>query len=236
MSHCQASHAPLPNMFTLRGARMKHHLIGLGLLFEALLATGCATSSLDGGSLDAAKDLARAEIGAPSPSPRRVAAPGGLEWGLDAQAYPAGAILALHVAAPLSDHDLAFVRAGYNATDRQNFGKHDEEQGGGPGMGLGYRHYFSQHFTGWFAGARVDLWALEIDWKDQNGGAPRQGSSDVLVFQPTLEVGYGFALGQSGWRLDLTFSLGAEINLATEGEQVGEGAILLGGAALSRSF
>ena len=49
---------------------------------------------------------------------------------------------------------------------------------------------------------------------------------------PTVEAGYTFRLAQ-GWRLNLFAAGGAEINVSTDGEDVGEGAIgLLGFSCL----
>lgn len=209
-----------------------HRTRSLATLFHtAALATGCAAP--------AARSFADTSASDPLPhfSPAgENRLPDDLEFGFDAQVYPAGAILGVHANLPLSDNELAIARLGYNATDRSDFGKHDDEHGGGPGIGAGYRRYFGPDFTGWMAGARVDLWALNIDWKDRNGATTQRGSTDVLVLQPSVEGGYAFRLGDSGWRLDLTLSLGSEINVVRDGERVGEGPILLGGASLSRRF
>ena len=79
------------------------------------------------------------------------------------------------------------------------------------------------------SGTAQDVWDLEIDWEDPG---PVTGSTDVIVVQPTAEVGYGFRLGEDGWRVELTFGLGAEINVDTDGDDVGEGAIALLGVTL----
>jgi len=145
------------------------------------------------------------------------------------QGYPAGVIAAGHVRYALSDRDELSLRIGYNATDRQDFGEHDDERGGGLGGGIGYRRSLRPRGEGgWLWGARADLWDLEIDWKDDPSGAfpaGREGTTDVLVLQPTAELGYGWWL--EGARLELVLGLGAEINVDTAGEDVGEGAILL---------
>jgi len=147
-------------------------------------------------------------------------------WSLggELQAYPAGLQAMALVAHPISDADTLSLRAGYNATDRRDWGEHDEEDGGGPGVGLGYQHAFAPAADrSWIAGARLDLWWLDIDWKDDPS---RSGSTDVLVLQPVAEGGYRWRLSGGG-ALALTLSLGAEINVDTDGEDVGEGPILL---------
>jgi len=153
--------------------------------------------------------------------------------GLEVQAYPAGVISAAHVRRALSEHDTATLRLGYNDTNRRDYGEHDDEEGGGPGGGIGWRHYRGPEYTGWLYGARIDLWDLEIDWEEDDGS---RGTTDVLVLQPTVEGGYAFRLGDSPWRLELVAAFGAEVNVDTDGEDVGEGAIGLVGLTLTRAF
>ena len=155
------------------------------------------------------------------------------EGGPSLQIYPAGIIAGVEVRTPVGDDDVVSLRAAYNATDRQDFGEHDDEEGGGPGLGVGVRRYFSAERTGWHVGGRLDLWFLEIDWEDDAPAA--EGTTDVIVLQPTVEGGYGWEIG-SGWTLDLTASVGAEINLDEDGEDVGEGAIGLLGVTFIRAF
>lgn len=155
---------------------------------------------------------------------------GDLEWGAEAELYPAGVVVAGSGASPISENAVVFGRAGYNFTDRRDYGDHEDESGGGPGFGFGYRRWFGEERRGWFWGARADLWFLEIDWED--AGGTRSGTSDVIVLQPVGQGGYTWPVGD--WRLDLSASLGAEINVDTSGEDVGEGAILLLGVTWAR--
>lgn len=157
----------------------------------------------------------------------------GQPWSLggEVQGYPAGVILTVNARRQLSEHGALTVRTGYNFTERDDFGEHDDEDGGGPGFGVGYRHSFAPHSeNGWLAGGRVDLWFLQVDWEDDpNGSFPngRDGTTDVVVLQPTVEGGYGWRVGSG--RVELTLAVGAEINVHEDGEDVGEGAIgLLG--------
>ena len=88
--------------------------------------------------------------------------------------------------------------------------------------------------VGWI-GVRADYWFLDIDWEDPdaaNPGSIRSGSTSVQVFQPTVRFGWRKAL--SGVQIDVSTALGAEINVQTEGEAVGQGAILLVGLRVSR--
>jgi hypothetical protein len=153
-------------------------------------------------------------------------------FGIELQAYPAGVIAGLHGEYALSERDVLTARLAWNETDRGDFGEHDDEQGGGPGGGIGWRRFLGAGRSGWLFGARVDVWQLEIDWEDDLPAA-REGTTDVLVVQPSLEAGYRWRLGDSRWTFDLTGSLGVELNVDTDGEDVGEGPIGLIGATLT---
>lgn len=158
------------------------------------------------------------------------------EFGLggSVQAYPTGVIVG-HTANWINDTQHIELRGAYNFAERSDNGDHDDEDGGGPGIGAAYHRFFpAGDFTA-FYGARLDLWALEIDWKDQRNGANLRGSTDVVVLQPTAEVGMKFAPNQH-WDILLSLAGGAEINVDTDGEDVGEGAIGLIGFSAIRRF
>jgi hypothetical protein len=193
----------------------------------------------------AAAPSAPAVVAARVPSPRDLpasrpapavleeeAAPRQVSLGAELRAYPAGLIPGVYGEVALSEHGALTLGLAANVTDRDDFGEHDDEQGDGFGGGVGYRHYFGERHDLWFVGGRVDLWSLSIDWKDMPG-TPAQvsGTSDVLVLMPTAEVGYALALG-ARWRLMVFVAGGAEINVSTDGEDVGEGAIGLLGLSL----
>lgn len=157
--------------------------------------------------------------------------------GLDTQVYPAGVNSTARADWSVSEQRTLSLHAGYNNTERQDFGEHDDESGGGPGFGISGRHYWGEDYSGWFAGGRLDLWLLDIDWQDRPGTpAARAGQTDIVVLQPTALGGYRWKLGNSPWRLDLYAAGGVEINVSTAGEDVGEGAIGLLGLALSYAF
>jgi hypothetical protein len=157
---------------------------------------------------------------------------GPLQAGVELQAYPAGIIPAVHLRKSISDQDVITARIGSNITDRRDFGEHDDETGSGFGGGIGWRHFIkpSNPFaqaglqSGLLYGARLDLWSLDMDWKDPG----RSGSTDILVLQPTAEFGYGWTHVSLG-RFETTLGLGMEINVDTDGEEVGEGLIVLFG-------
>ena len=55
------------------------------------------------------------------------------------------------------------------------------------------------------------------------------------MLQPTVEGGYAFWLGED-WKLNVFGAFGAEINVKTDGEDVGEGAIGILGVSVVYSF
>jgi len=120
------------------------------------------------------------------------------------------------------------MHIGFNLTDRGDWGEKDDESGYGFGAGIDINRYMSQELTGLWLGARVDFWSMLIDWRDDT--LQVNADSRILVFQPTARVGYSFdGLGK---RMDATLGLGVERNIATHGEDVGQGAILLAGLRL----
>ena len=151
--------------------------------------------------------------------------------GVTVQAYPAGVILAARASLPIRARSTLTAHAAYNLTDRRDFGEHDNEEGRGPGFGLAFRRYLGALYEGVHLGARADLWFLEIDWEDD---APRRsGTTDIVVLQPTAQAGYTRTVANGRLVLEATVARGFEINIDTQGEAVGEGAILLGGLAMA---
>jgi hypothetical protein len=107
------------------------------------------------------------------------------EIGLELQAYPTGVVTSVGAKVPLEkDGRFLTFRVGYNEADR------DDEKGGGPGISAGWRRSFSNSERGWFAGARADLWFLEIDWIDLPG-TPGQTSGADVGQGPILLLGAG---------------------------------------------
>ena len=155
--------------------------------------------------------------------------------GLDIQVYPSGFIAAGNATFEVHDNWIAALYAGYNIAERQDFGEHDDESGGGPGFGGMVRYFFETIDAGWFSGARFDVWFLEIDWEDNRNGKREAGSSDITVLQPTMQVGYAWLIKEY-LSLETHASLGAEVNVSTDGEEVGEGAIILLGMTLHKKF
>lgn len=162
---------------------------------------------------------------------------------LETQAYPAGIIPGVRFDFNIGSNSYLTSRIGYNFTDRQDFGKNDNEEGGGPGFGIGYvkSDFLTQNLS---AHIRTDLWFMDIDWRDSQticGTAPPcfeqdiNGTSEIIILQPTVGIEYNIPFSTNLF-LKPSLSFGYEINIKTEGREVGEGAILLIGLNLGRHF
>ena len=152
--------------------------------------------------------------------------------GAEIQWYPAGFQFMITGEYALASHHALQGKLGYNLARRQDFSPfNDLENGGGFGVTLGYRYYFSDENKGVFAGVNTDLWKLTIDWEDADDLA-KTGTTNILVLQPTGEAGYMYAFKDSPLSIDIHLAAGYEINIVTEGAAVGEGAIILLGARI----
>jgi hypothetical protein len=151
--------------------------------------------------------------------------------GFEAQLYPSGGIFSVRGSIRTGDRDAFFGFLGFNVAERGNNGVHGSETGEGPGVGIAWRHFLGEDHGGWYFGVRTDVYALKIDWQDPGAF----GTTDIVVLQPTAQGGYTFDAGD-GWVIDVGASLGAEINVSTTGEPVGDGAILLLGLGTEYRF
>lgn len=147
----------------------------------------------------------------------------------EVRGYPSGAIVSGGLGRSFGDHWYGSAHAAYNVVERGDNGRFDNEEGGGFGFGATVDKYFQLGQNGWFVGGRAELFFLDIDYRDPG----RNGSSDVTVFQPTARAGYGWNFAGGHYGLTAALSLGAEINVATAGAAVGEGAVVLGGLAFT---
>ncbi len=160
-------------------------------------------------------------------------------FGIELQAYPAGIIPGIRFDLGVSENLNLNARIGYNFTNRRDWGKHDNEEGGGPGFGLGVEH------TGFLIEnlsiiARTDLWFMDIDWRKTENICPIvapcfdmdfTGTSEITVLQPTIGLAYLIPMTARVF-IKPSLSFGYEINVKTTGDEVGEGAILLLGFQL----
>ncbi len=149
--------------------------------------------------------------------------------GLELRAYPAGLIPAIRTDWSLASNFSLTAIAGYNLTDRRSWGEHDHESGHGPGGGLGLTRAFRPDRRGLRLGIRADLWHLGIDWRDSGS---REGNTKVWVLQPTGRIAYAWGNPSRKLRFELSANLGAEFNVSTRGERVGQGPILLLGLGM----
>lgn len=157
-----------------------------------------------------------------------------LDAGIELQQYPTGTVLTLRMNAPSSKALEATFRLGANIIYHRDLGVHDNEQGLGFGFSVGGRYWLNEEKHGLHVGVRSDFWYNRIDWYDDlEGGGRVDGQSDVFVVQPTAFVGWDLGLNDS-WRLVPSVALGAEINAWQDGEDTGQGAILLLGVQLVR--
>ena len=147
------------------------------------------------------------------------------------QWYPKGFISALHLAYNFPIHHSFQARIGYNRSTWKDLGKHDNEDGGGPGFSLGYRYYFLVRPHGFFLGARADLWRLTIDWRQGSN----TGRSKISALQPTAEMGYMFLINDLFF-ISPSIACGVQTNVQTDGQTVGDGFIILAGISAGWKF
>lgn len=141
---------------------------------------------------------------------------GSFEW------YPSGTVYGLHAAFNSRQHHSIHFKLGYNKTNRKDDGENDNEKGNGLGGTLGYRYYFKPFPHKFFIGARSDIWRMSIDWTKEM----QSGTTNTWTVVPAFEIGYTFFINDQAF-LTPSISNGAEINLKTDGQKVGQGFITL---------
>lgn len=152
------------------------------------------------------------------------------------QAYPTGLIPGVRVEKNFSEKHAVHLRLGYQLINHRDLGVHESEKGNGFGFSLGYKRYFKAGHEGLFLGGRSDVWLNTLDWMDNIGAANElKGTTMITVVQPTLEGGYAFLLGDQ-FIFAPSLGFGFEVNVRTEGEPTGQGAILLAGFLLGMRF
>ncbi len=158
-----------------------------------------------------------------------------LDVSFEFQAYPTGLIPGLRIEKGFADKHAVHLRIGYQWIRHRDLGEHDDERGTGYGFTLGYRKYFGEGFKGFSLSSRCDLWFNELDWKDDTPAGEVNGTSKITVVQPTIEAGYTFEFGNQ-MIFTPTAAFGYEVNVKTDGADVGEGAILLIGFEIGKRF
>ena len=142
--------------------------------------------------------------------------------GAQFQWYPSGTISGLHLAFNSKIHHSVLLQLSYNKVNRKDNGEKDNEKGSGWGGAIGYRYYFKPFPHKLFIGVKTDVYRMKIDWIQ----GILSGESRTWTLQPTFEIGYTFIINDQAF-ITPSISNGAEINLKTEGEKVGQGFITL---------
>ncbi|MEM9819522.1 MAG: DUF3575 domain-containing protein [Bacteroidota bacterium] len=158
-----------------------------------------------------------------------------LDFSFEFQAYPTGLIPGLRIEKPFHEKNAVHLRLGYNWIRHGSLGVQDDERGDGFGFSLGYKRYLKSSFRSWYLGLKNDIWFNELDWETEVQNATMRGTSKIIVVQPTLEAGHLFLL-KNNWIFTPSIAFGFEINVKTEGAEMGQGAILLLGFHFGRRF
>ncbi len=155
---------------------------------------------------------------------------------ISTQLYPTGIIPGLQLDQVIGENEAILFRIGYQFIDHRDLGVHDDEQGNGYGLTVGYKKYLHESPQKLYWAIKSDLWFNAIDWYDIEVNDNRIiGSTDITVLQPTAELGYQF-LFPSDFFINPSIAFGWEWNIKTDGEPTGQGAILLIGLQLGKRF
>lgn len=148
-----------------------------------------------------------------------------IDLGLSVQFYPAGIISTANAELFLKEKTSVIFRLGSNFANRKDFSPYnDNEKGNGFGGTIGYRKHFNLRKGNIIVGFNTDIWNMWIDWKNDIGEINQtQGTSYTLVLQPWVEGGYFFSIKQSPLQLGISTGFGREINVDTNGKNVGQG-------------
>ena len=160
----------------------------------------------------------------------------GGDVGFELQVYRTGVIPGVRFETDVDERSTFHLRLGAQYIRHEDFGVHDDERGDGVGFSLGYKRYLKRGYTGFSWGLRSDLWFNTLDWTDNPGTADElTGTTDVLVLQPTVELSW-LHLATPGLFVTPSVSAGFEINVMTDGEEVGQGFIFLLGLTVGTRF
>jgi hypothetical protein len=150
--------------------------------------------------------------------------------GFELQVYPTGLIPALCFEKQIKESSDLYFRLGANIFNHRDLGVQKEEKGSGIGFSMGYKSFFNNERKGLRWGLKNDIWFNKVEWKKPNNSDFTIEETRIIVLQPTVEISYIFGKGNVLYGPSL--AIGAEWNVKTEGEPVGEGLILLIGFQL----
>ncbi|MEZ4918910.1 MAG: hypothetical protein R2792_07345 [Saprospiraceae bacterium] len=159
------------------------------------------------------------------------------QWnlGLEVQGYPTGMISAVQLEYVTAKCHAFHMRAGYNMVRHRDQGVSDDERGGGPGFSLGYRHVYGPKSNQWHLGVRNDLWFNKINWEDLHAdGVLHSGTTRIVVLQPTVEAACRLPIPGTEFYYSPSIAFGFEVNVVTNGKEVGQGPILLLGLTVGK--
>lgn len=158
--------------------------------------------------------------------------------GIEFQAYPTGIIPGISFSEQLGSKGEVVIRLAANIIDHKDFGVQDSEIGKGFGGGFGFRRTLPFKNDLFYLGLRTDLWRNILDWEtfNLNGSVRSNGTTEVWVLQPTAELGLRLQKESTKWILQPSISFGREINIVTDGAEVGQGWILLLGITAGVKF
>ena len=140
-------------------------------------------------------------------------------------------IFGLHLAANAKIHSGFHALIGYNKIRSNDAGKHTLEEGGGPGIAIGYRYYIKVRPYGFFIGAGTDLWHLKIDWHDLGSN----GTTKTWALIPQAEIGYMILINDLFF-ISPSIGVGSQSNFGTQGEVVGDGFRFIPGISAGWKF
>ena len=170
-----------------------------------------------------------------------------VDWGLQYQGGANEKNIALSYAERDLPQNMREWYLGCRELDRSNTKLHEKEKARGCGLAFSWRYYFRPLFSSprvaprtssggsFFLGVRNDWWRLYYEWEDDlaqadNKDAVQKGRSTVDSLTPAAIVGWSF--GDATISYDIYFSVGNEFNVITDGKDVSDGSIILGGIGI----
>lgn len=157
------------------------------------------------------------------------------EASFNVQVYPTGIITQLALDKAVGEQSFIGLRAGSNVFQHRDLGVHDDEKGQGFGFTPSYTYYFNKNRKQWNISVKNDVWWSSVDWYDMVNNEMIEGSSEIVVLQPTVDIGYSFIVGDS-FVLVPSLAGGWEWNVKTTGEPTGEGPIILVALKIGKRF
>ena len=147
------------------------------------------------------------------------------DFGASVQVYPAGIIISAYAVKSFDNSNSFKLGLGGNFTNRRDFSPYNDlEMGKGFGATVAYRWHINLRKNYIIIAPNFDVWNMWIDWQNNVGEINySSGRSYTLVIQPWIEVGYFIKLGNSPIQIGLATGFGREINIITQGEDVGQG-------------